>query len=301
MKPLWVKWLRRLVAYGIIRSLIKIGEVLPATLGKRLFKSLGKISYYLFAKSRQIAIANLRFALGSQVSDREIRSIAKTTFANLGAFAYDVVQARRKGCAYLKKMVVVKGKHNLDNALARGKGVIALTGHVGNWELLAAYLSMTGYPLNVLATSLRDSRLNSLLVKMRKDVGLRVLDRSRGLIQAFRCLKRGEILGVLIDQDTSVESVIVDFLGRPAKTPVGPVKLAMRTGAAIVPLAMLMTDNGHYEIEVKQPLEIVGSEESLERDVETCSKAIEEFIKHKPTQWVWIHKRWKSVLGEIYN
>ncbi len=301
MKPLWTKWLRRLVTYGIVKALVKIGEILPAQLGKSLYRSLGKLCYYLFRNSRRIAVANLRVAFGSEVSDKDIQTVAKATFANMGAFAYDVVKTRRRGIEWLKRVVVVRGMQNLDKALARGRGVIALTGHVGNWELLGAYLSMMGYPINVLATSLKDSRLNRLLVEVRRDVGLRVLDRSGGLIGAFRCLKRGEILGVLIDQDTSVESVLVDFLGKPAKTAVGPVKLAARTGAAIVPLAMLMTDEGTYEIEVKQPIEINGGDDSLKRDVELCSKAVEDFIRRSPTQWVWMHKRWKSVQGEIYN
>jgi KDO2-lipid IV(A) lauroyltransferase len=117
---------------------------------------------------------------------------------------------------------------------------------------------------------------------------------------AVRCLKRGEILGVLVDQDTSVESVVVDFLGHPAKTPVGPVKMASRTGAALVPLAMLMTPEGTYRIEVKEPLSTDGEAGTLEDQVETCSKAIEEFIRREPSQWIWMHKRWKSVLSELY-
>ncbi len=301
MKRPWVRWLRRLIAYAFVKSVTKIGEILPARIGRRLYVSLGRASYYLLPNSRRIALANLRVAFGEHAADKEIRAIAKATFANLGRFAYDIVQARHRGPEWVKHLATVRGKHNLDEALARGKGVIALTGHVGNWELLAAYFSMIGYPINVLATSLKDSKLNDLLVKMRTDVGVRVLDRSKGLIQAFRCLKRGEVLGVLIDQDTSVESVLVDFLGTPAKTAVGAVKLASRTGAAIVPLAMTLNDSGHYEIDIKEALKIGGRDETLREDVELCSKAIEDFIRRKPSQWVWMHKRWKSVLGEIYQ
>ena len=128
-----------------------------------------------------------------------------------------------------------------------------------------------------------------------------VLERSRSLLGAFRCLKQGEMLGVLMDQDTSVESVVVDFLEHPAKTPVGPVKLASGTGAAIVPMAMLMTDGGRYRIEIKEPVEIDGGGDMLKRDVSKCSGAIEDFIRSEPTQWVWMHKRWKSVSAEIYK
>jgi KDO2-lipid IV(A) lauroyltransferase len=109
------------------------------------------------------------------------------------------------------------------------------------------------------------------------------------------------MLGILIDQDTSVESVMVDFLGHPAKTPVGAVKLASGTGAAVVPMAMLMKPDGRYRLEIKKPVEIGGSEHTLLSDVAKCSGAIEEFIRSEPTQWVWMHKRWKSAPGGIYD
>jgi KDO2-lipid IV(A) lauroyltransferase len=255
----------------------------------------------LLRKSRSIALANLKLVYGRAVPDTDIRRIAEAAFTNLGRFAYDTARMRKATPQSIRRIVGVKGQEHLDRALARGKGVIALTGHIGNWELLGAYFSLMGYPVNVLATGLKDTRLNTMLVGIRRSVGLTVVERSSGLMAAFRCLRRGEILGMLIDQDTSVESVIVDFLGRPAKTAVGPVKLASRTGAAIVPVAMLMTDQRNYQIEVKEPIAIGGNGSSLERDVEKCSKAVEEFIHRKPSQWVWMHKRWKSVFSDIYT
>ena len=122
--------------------------------------------------------------------------------------------------------------------------------------------------------------------------------RAEELVNLFEELPAGQ--GVLIDQDTSVESVVVDFLGEPTKTAIGPVKLAARTGAAIVPMAMLMTDDGNYRIEMKSPVTINGGGSSLEQDVEKCSKAIEGFIQEEPSQWVWMHKRWKSLRSEMY-
>jgi KDO2-lipid IV(A) lauroyltransferase len=166
---------------------------------------------------------------------------------------------------------------------------------------MGAYFARRGYPLSVLATRVRDRRLDGILVALRRSVGMNVLERSRSLMGAFRCLKQGGMLGVLMDQDTSVESVIVDFLGHPAKTPVGPVKLATGTGAAVVPMAMLMDPGGKYRIEVKEPVAIDGNGESLDRDVAKCSDAIGDFIRAEPTQWVWMHKRWKSVSAGMYK
>lgn len=295
------KSLRRFCAYLLIRVLVSLARVLPRRLGSAVFGNLGAAAYLCLRKSRRIALVNLRLIYGRAVPDKEIRRIARRAFINLGKFAYDVVSLNRVAPQGLARIIEVTGLDNLDRAFARGKGVILLSGHVGNWELMAAYLSRAGYPLNVLATRLKNSRLDELIVSLRRNVGIAVLERSGGLKDALRCLNRGEILGILIDQDTSVESVLVDFLGRPTKTAVGPVKLASRTGAAIVPLAMLMTDNGHYRIEVKEPLVVSGQEASLVNDVERCSKAVETFIRAEPSQWVWMHRRWKSVVSDLYS
>jgi KDO2-lipid IV(A) lauroyltransferase len=293
--------LRRFCAYVLVAGLVRLAEILPRRIGTTVFAGLGVVAYRLMARSRGVALANLELVFGRTTPDTDIRRIAQTAFANLGRFAYDTARMRKTTPQAIQRIAGITGREHLDRALGRGKGVVAVTGHVGNWELLGAYFSLMGYPLTVLATGMKDSKLNDLLVDLRSSAGLKVVERSRSLVGAFRCLKRGEMLGVLIDQDTSVESVIVDFLGRPAKTAVGPVKLASRTGAAIVPMAMLMTDEGDYHIEVKEPVTIGDNGSSLENDVEKCSKAVEEFIRRKPSQWVWMHKRWKSVLSDVYS
>jgi KDO2-lipid IV(A) lauroyltransferase len=293
--------LRRAFAYVFVRMLMGIAEVLPRQAGAACFGKLGALAYVVFKRSRAITLTNLYLVYGRKLSDKDIRGIARAAFVNMGRFAFDVARLRKQSPQSIRSIVAVKGQHHLDRALDKGKGVIAVTGHIGNWELLAAYFAMMGYPVNVVATRLKDSRLNDLLVNLRRSAGLCVVERSKGLLQAFRCLKKGEILGVLIDQDTSVESVVVDFMGEPTKTAIGPVKLASRTGAAILPVAMLMTDEGNYEIEVSQPVQVGEDGATLEDDVERCSKAVERFIQKEPTQWVWMHKRWKSVKSNLYR
>ncbi len=274
--------------------------MLPRRAGHALFGGLGAFAYVFLRRSRKVAVANLRLVYDGKHADSELRRIAREAFKNLGKFAYDAVRMGKYDPEELDRMVEVVGLDRVDRVLSQGRGVIGLTGHIGNWELLGAYLSLRGYPINVLVTRVRNRRLDDLLVGLRRSAGMTVLERSRSLLGAFRCLKKGEILGVLIDQDTSVESVLVDFLGHPAKTPVGPVKLASGTGAAVVPMVMLMTPDGRYRVEIKEPITVGGNGDALDRDVQKCSKAIEEFIRSEPTQWVWMHKRWKSVSAGIY-
>lgn len=292
--------LRRFLAYLLVKVLIGLAEILPRGIGGSWFGWLGSMAYCVLPGSRRVALANLRLVYGESASDEGLRRIAREAFSNLGRSCYDFARMRKQSREGLNEMVTIKGKHHLDQALARGKGVVAITGHVGNWELMGAYYSLNGYSLNVLATRMRNLRVNRELIDLRKSAGLKVLERSGELMGAVRALRRGEMLGVLIDLDTSVESVIVDFLGRPAKTAAGYVKLAAVTGASLVPMAMLMTADRGYEIQVHEPVSISGNGDSIEADVERCSKAVEDFIRQQPTQWIWMHKRWKSVCSEIY-
>jgi KDO2-lipid IV(A) lauroyltransferase len=293
------KKLRRFATFLLIKSLIAIAVVLPRRMGHAFFGVLGAVAYRFLGQSRRVALANLKLVYGRKQTGKQLEDIARRSFVNLGKFAFDIVNLGNCAQARLDRLVEVVGMHHLDGMLARGTGVVALSAHIGNWELLAAYLARAGYPLTVMATRIKDPRLDDLLVGIRSKAGLRVLERSKGLVGAFRCLKRGEMLGVLIDQDTSVDSVTVDFLGHPARTPVGPAKLAARTGAAIVPMAMLMTPEGTYRIEIREPINLNG-DTPLDHDVERCSKVLEEFIRHDPDQWVWMHKRWKSVFSDMY-
>jgi KDO2-lipid IV(A) lauroyltransferase len=293
------KILRRFATFLVIRCLVGFAGILPRRLGLVLFGGLGAFSYRLLKRSRLVALANLHLVYGDTYTDKELESIARQAFVNLGKFAFDAITLGKCTIRALDRLVEITGGQHLKEVVARGSGGVGLTGHIGNWEFLGAYLARKGYPVNVLATRVRNERLDDLLIGIREEAGLKVLDRSRALLSALRCLKDGELLGVLMDQDTSVESVIVDFLGHPAKTPVGVAKLASSTGVPILPMAMLMKPDGTYRLEIGAPLDLNGAGD-LAEDVARCSKALEEFILEDPTQWAWMHKRWKSVRPDMY-
>ena len=295
------KKIRRFVSYAFVKFLMLLAQAMPRVAGIALFGSLGWLAYYLLPKSRRVAWTNLRLVYGDTLSDDEVRSIARASFASMGRFAFDVARLPVQTAESISKIVRVTGLSHFETALEKGTGVIALTGHIGNWEMMGAYFALMGYPINVVATTLRDNKLNDVINEIREGSGMRVLERRKGTMGAMRCLKRGEALGVLIDQDTSVQSVEVEFLGVTAKTAVGPVRLSAKTGATILPAAMLMTDDGKYHVEIKEPLCVVGKPRTLLDDVRKCSGAVEEFIRKQPRQWVWMHKRWKSVQPEIYR
>jgi KDO2-lipid IV(A) lauroyltransferase len=295
------KKIRRFIAYVFVRFLMLLAQVIPRSAGIAIFGVFGALAYYLLPRSRRVAWTNLRLVHGDGLTDAEVRRIARASFASMGKFAFDVARLPVQTEESISRIVRVTGMSHFEKALEKGTGVIALTGHIGNWEMVGAYFALMGYPINVVATTLRDNKLNDVINEIREGSGMKVLERRKGTIGAMRCLKRGEVLGVLIDQDTSVQSVEVDFLGVRAKTAVGPVRLMARTDATILPAAMLMTADGKYHVEIKEPLCLVGKPGTLLDDVRKCSGAVEEFIRKQPTQWVWMHKRWKSVQPELYR
>ena len=197
----------------------------------------------------------------------------------------------------LDRIVAAEGLEHLDRTSEEGKGVVLLSGHIGNWELLGAYIAMKGYPFSVVGRSLNNPRLDRLLVAHRERLGLKNIARGKATRQILRALHRGEMVGFLIDQDTEVEGAFVDFLGRPAYTPTGPVTLALKLGAPIVSAAIHREQDDTYHVVVRPRLEPARTDdvaEDIRVNTAICSKVLEDFIREHPAQWVWMHRRWKT-------
>ncbi len=194
-------------------------------------------------------------------------------------------------------MVSCKGFEHLESAAQRKKGVIALTAHFGNWELLGAYVVHRGIPLRVVGTALQDPRIDALLVSTRNRAGYTNIARGKDTKEILRALQKGEALGMLIDQDTKVAGVFVDFFGIPAYTPTGPAVLASKYEVPIVPIFMWLKEDLTYQLECFPPLELSRTDDAahdIEVNTRKCSEAYEKIIRQHPEQWAWMHKRWKT-------
>jgi KDO2-lipid IV(A) lauroyltransferase len=264
----------------------------------KFLQALSLSGFYLVRSERKKAIKHLTMVYGKEKDEREIYQMAKAVFFNLGRNMADAFRIPCYNSQNIDRIVQAKGLDKLDRALQKGKGVLALTCHVGNWELLAAYVAMKGYAANVVGASIYDPRLDDLVVNNRLQSGMKYIARGSATREIIRALRRNEIVGLLIDQDTKhVDGVFVNFLGEKAYTPVGPVILAMKTQAAVVPIAIhIQKDNTHL-IEAEDELNLVFTEdESYNRihNTQICSNAIEKFIRKYPSQWVWMHRRWRT-------
>ena len=269
----------------------------------KLLQTISSLGFYIIPAEREKTIKNLTKVFGESKSRNEINKMAKQVFSNLGRNMADAFAVPRFTKNNIDLYIQAEGLENIENALKSGNGVIALTGHIGNWELLGAYLSIKGFPINVVGAPIYDPRLDEQVVKNREYSGMKYIARGSATRDIIRALRQNEVVGILIDQDTKrVDGIFVDFLGHPAYTPIGPTILAMKTKAVIVPMAIHMKKDGTHFIKVKEQLALKFSgniDEDRIYNTQLCNNALSEFILENPAQWVWMHERWKTKPGDL--
>ncbi|HEY3430147.1 MAG TPA: lipid A biosynthesis lauroyl acyltransferase [Cyclobacteriaceae bacterium] len=300
------KKLRRKIRYNVlyvlIRCMIFLSGLMPRKIWLRLFGFLGGLAYHVATRSRALTLKHLAFAYGPEKSQEEIKKLSKDVFRMLGMNAADLIRAY-KITEYdkFKKMVVLNGEEHLNKAIAKGKGVIALVSHLGAFEFTATEFSFRGMKPLIIGTPVKDKKLNDLLWVQRQKLGATAVERGKDTLKIMKNLKAGGTMMILIDQDTKVKSRFVNFFGKPCATPVGAAVIAMKTGATVIPTIIHMRDDLMQEINCypEIPMTISGNEEEdIIVNTQKMSDATETEIRKFPSQWVWMHERWKTKPGE---
>lgn len=292
------KRLKNWLIYRFVQMLAFWVVRLPRGSALKFCGFLGRLAFWIIRPARRLTIKNLSRAFGWPRGHPRLSRTAREVFVNAGKNLADLVHMIHLNGANIDQLIRVKGRHHLDAAMAQGRGVVGITGHIGNWELLAAWVAIKGYPLSAVFRRVYDSRLDRILSDLRKSVNVRGISRDGGTKEMIRVLRRGEMLGVLMDQDTKVRGVFVPFFGRAAHTPAGPVLLAIKTGAVIVPMAIHRQKDETYLITIEQPLKLTYTgkrEGDVLINTAACNAALERFVRMDPTQWVWMHDRWRRL------
>lgn len=295
------KRLKNWFLYRFITSIIFALNFLPRKSSISLGGFLGKLAYFIIKDARRKTRNNLRIAFGKEKDETEVRKLALEVFENVGKNVADAVRLKDMKWKEIEKITQIEGLEYLDDACKMGRGVVAVTGHIGNFELFAAYFSLKGYRFSVIGRELYDPRLDALLVSSRESVGLENIPSSASVKQIIKALRSGRALGVLADQDSSrVRGIFVNFFGKPARTPAGPALLAYKTQSPIVPMAIVREGDDRYKIMVKEPVELASSGDKEKDIIETTQRytqVLESIIREYPSQWLWMHDRWKSKPG----
>lgn len=296
-----VRKVRYAIVYWFVRLLIWTSHVIPRKWWLGFCGFLGRLAYLFAAKTRRLTIQHLGIAFPNRPR-REIIRLAKNTFRMLGKNAGDILRSTNtRSLQDLERFLVTNGLENFEAARAKGKGVIFLTCHLGAFDLQVTNMAMRGLNPNIIGTPLKDRRLNDLLWSYRNAHGAIAIQRGKETFRLIKVLRSGGSVALLIDQDTKVQSVFVDFFGKPAATPIGATMIAMKTGAAVVPTYIHLGDDGMQRMEIlpEVPMRISGDEaEDVRHNTQVLTNFIEEAIRKHPDQWVWMHERWKTRPGD---
>lgn len=274
--------------------------LLPYRLTIFLARFFGGMAYYILPKYRNIALSNLRLAFSGGKSEDEIRQIAKDVFSNIAVTAVECINFRKFNRKTVKRLMPVEEDFRpFKEALAKGKGAIALVGHYGNWEMSGVCTAARDIDLTVIAKRIYYPPYNKFLVSLRQEKGVKTLyrDDKNILRKTLAALKANGLLAIVPDQDVdSVDGVFVNFFGRQAYTPTGPVVIAMLSGAPIMP-AFPIREKNRTRLVIEKPIYVERSgdrEKDLIKYTQQWTDVLEKYIRRYPSQWAWIHKRWKT-------
>jgi KDO2-lipid IV(A) lauroyltransferase len=284
------------IQYLIFLILFMPVAVLPYGISLRLGRALGGLGYYLAPGRRQIALHNIR-----NVMDKGIikwpggaEAMAREVFRNLGQWFVEIVKVIFGFGGNLVKRVRVEGLENLEKASGMGQGILAVSAHMGNWELMVMSLTeKMGRTMHGVAKKQNNPYINDFIIKARQKYGTRIIYKEGVLRRFISILRDGGAVGMMLDQHVSASmGYRMDFLGSPAWVSRTPATIARKTGAALIPLFLRydMKEKSH----VLTILPEVPSGDDLEKTTRELNSSVEEFVKHPPAQWLWIHRRWKK-------
>ncbi len=273
-------------------------RLLPVEAALWVGRRIGSVVYF-FSKRRRIALRNLRAAFAAELSPEKIDSIARGSFQTMAMSAVELLRFPAIDDVYIAKNLKITGSHHYEPSLKRGQGVIFLTGHFGNWELLNMAGSLLSRPVVVLARKQKHPRSDEFLNQLRALRGTQIVLKGMPVRELMRALHDSKIIGMLSDQDGGKNGAKVLFFGRTSSTPRGAAAFALRTQAPIFPVFVVREgDSALHRIEVEAPLKMPGADvgpEEAERDLlQQFSEILESKVRTSPAQWLWAHRRWKS-------
>ncbi len=289
--------LTRNLIYYFIKIIYRLANLLPLKFNLALGSILGTICYYILRTERRRALYHLSLVYGNNKSKKEIKAIAKENFRRIGINVMENISMERR-INQIFENVTLKGLENVKNALDKRKGLIWVTGHLGNWEIMPIYFSkVLNYPVSVIAAPLYDERLTEFIKKWRALFGIETI--IRGGISSYRMIReafsKNKILGLLIDQDTRVPGVFVNFFGMKAYTPRGAIERALIFNAPSVIGFCRRKGFCSHEIYVDTYNIEEGNdyEDTILKNTQALTTIIEREINSRPEDWVWMHRRWK--------
>ena len=285
------------IIIGAFEHLLKLIGLVPRKLAQRMADLLGRILFSVVKKHRRIAIGNLTYAFGHEKQPQEIEKIARQVFINLVKVVFEVGWSLHLKESQFAEYFKIDGYHHIKNAFEKGKGVLALTAHFGNWELLTVIGAMIKFPIDIVVRPLDFKPLDHFILNLRTRFGGKIIPKERSIHAIIRSLHRRDIVALLMDQNVDwYEGVFVDFMSHRACTSKGLALFALKTGAPVVPVFMVREKSG-FRAEFGPEIVTVKTgdrQKDIETNTQEYNRVIENFIRRYPDQWFWVHQRWKT-------
>jgi KDO2-lipid IV(A) lauroyltransferase len=290
-----VRWVFETVLFILISLPL---SVLPYRIVLRAGELLGLLLFYLWGSRRKIAIENLTNSISAKaiIISEPAEKIIRDNFKNLGRSFAEIIKIYYGLSRKIINSVEIEGAENFQKAKSKGKGILFLTGHCGNWELMAIVTSVKLAAVAIVARPIDNPHINNFIGFVRKRYGNSVIYKQGALKPIMQTLKDNGCVGILMDQAVIPdEGYVIDFLGRGAWTTKMPALIARKTGAAVLPVFINRTHGGH-RMKIYQEIELSNSddrEKAVKEDTVKFSGFIEKYIIEHPAEWLWIHRRWK--------
>jgi KDO2-lipid IV(A) lauroyltransferase len=290
--------LRESLEYAAVRSMMGLLGGLPRIVARQVGAGIGAVAFLALGRLRKTGLRNLELAYPLK-SEAERLAVLREEYRSLGWQIAEFCQMHRYTAETASKFIRYEGLENYLGARAKGKGVLVVTGHLGAWELSSFYHSLMGYPMSLVIRRLDNPRVDALVNSVRTLHGNRVIhkdDFARGLITAMHA---GETVGILMDTNmTPPQGVFVPFFGIEACTASGLARVALRSGAAVLPGFLVWEEaEQKYVLRFGEELELVRNGDAADNVVANTAlftAAIEAYIRRYPGQWLWVHRRWKT-------
>ncbi len=283
-----------IAALGVLSVL----RILPVPLAIRTAHALGLTCGWFVSRWALVADRNLQQALPA-LSRSERERVTRGVFRNLGRVAFALAKLPGWSADQVREHVRFVGLEHFREGVARGRGVLLLTAHLGNWELGALAHGAVEGPIHVMVRTIDNPLVDRTVEQLRQAHGNRVIRKRNAAREVLRVLRNNGTVGILADQNTvEGEAVFVDFFGVKAAANKGFAQLALRSGAAVIPaVAWWDEPSQRHVVEYGQRIELTATDdvsEDIRSNTQRFQAALEERVRRHPDQWLWIHRRWKT-------
>ncbi|MBI4358398.1 MAG: hypothetical protein HY584_03790 [Candidatus Omnitrophica bacterium] len=291
----------QLVQYILFRMVCALINLLPFPWAMKLGTCGGWFLYFVLPRYRKMALENLHFAFGAEKNESEMKRIAMESFENLGSFAIEVIRIP-KIVKNLNKFAMIKNEESVFKALKLNRGLILIVSHFGNWEWMGvaagARAREKGIKINAVARALGNPFLYRYAVQnLRGATGLKTIDKKGAAREIMGHLDQNEIVCILVDQHERYGSVAVPYFGREAWTTTLPAVMALKKDTAVIPVFSFRRNGKPTLVELGEPFPVIRTgdyEKDLIENTKQYLHTIEEVVRKRPGDWLWMHARWRA-------